>query len=95
MPLNNIKDRPIAVSAVLEIVGEIEVSEAAERLKVSRTTLSRGLNGRAGISVDMSRRLSDVLGAYAAFWLGMQMEYELWLASRKARPKILPFRWAA
>jgi len=78
-----------------EYLGEIEVSEAAERLKVSRTTLSRVLNGRAGISADMSLRLSDALGTHAAFWSGMQMEYELWRASRKARPKILPFRRAA
>lgn len=78
-----------------EYLGEIEVFEAAERLKVSRTMLSRVLNGRAGISADMSLRLSDALGTHAAFWSGMQMEYELWQASRKARPKILPFRRAA
>jgi addiction module HigA family antidote len=78
-----------------EYLGEIEVSEAAERLKVSRTTLSRVLNGRAGISADMSLRLSDALGTHAAFWSGMQMEYELWQASRKARPKILPFHRVA
>lgn len=30
-----------------EYLGEVEVSEAAARLKVSRTTLSRVLNGRA------------------------------------------------
>ena len=51
--------------------------------------------GRAGISADMSLRLSDALGAHAAFWSGMQMEYELWHASRKARPKILPFHRAS
>jgi antitoxin HigA-1 len=78
-----------------EYLGEIEVSEAAERLKVSRTTLSRVLNGRAGISADMSLRLSDALGTHAAFWSGMQMEYQLWHASRKPRPKILPFQRAA
>jgi addiction module HigA family antidote len=79
------------VSVVLEILGEIEVSEAAERLKVLRTTLSRVSNGRAGISADMSLRLSDALGTHAAFWSGMQMEYELWRASRKPRPKICHF----
>lgn len=31
-------------------LGEVEVSEAAARLEVSRTTLSRVLNGRAGMS---------------------------------------------
>jgi addiction module HigA family antidote len=50
-----------------EYLGEMEVSEAAMRLNVSRTTLSRVLNGRAGISADMSLRLSDALGTHAAF----------------------------
>lgn len=78
-----------------EYLGEMEVSEAAMRLGVSRTTLSRVLNGRAGISADMSLRLSDALGTHAGFWSGMQMKYDLWHASRKPRPKILPFRQAA
>jgi antitoxin HigA-1 len=43
----------------------------------------------------MSLRLSDALGTHAAFWFGMQMEYDLWWASRKPRPKILPFHQAA
>lgn len=57
-----------------EYLGEIEVADAAARLGVSRTTLSRVLNGRAGISADMSLRLADALGTHAAFWSGMQME---------------------
>jgi len=78
-----------------EYLGEMEVSEAATRLKVSRTTLSRVLNSKAGISADMSLRLSDALGTHAAFWSSMQMEYDLWQASRKPRPKIQPFHEAA
>ncbi|HEX4321603.1 MAG TPA: HigA family addiction module antitoxin [Acidobacteriaceae bacterium] len=78
-----------------EYLGEIEVVEAAARLKISRTTLSRVLNGRAGISPEMSLRLSDALGTHVAFWSAMQMEYDLWQASRKPRPRIQPFHQAA
>jgi antitoxin HigA-1 len=78
-----------------EYLGEMEISEAATRLKVSRTTLSRVLNSKAGISADMSLRLSDALGTHTAFWFSMQMEYDLWQASRKPRPKIQPFHEAA
>lgn len=78
-----------------EYIGEMEVSEAATRLQVSRTTLSRVLNGKAGISADMSLRLSDALGTHAAFWSGLQMDHDLWHASRKRRPKIRPFHQAA
>jgi addiction module HigA family antidote len=73
----------------------MEVAEAARRLQVSRTTLSRVLNGRAGISADMSLRLADALGTHAAFWSGLQMDYDLWHAGRKRRPRIEPFRKAA
>jgi antitoxin HigA-1 len=78
-----------------EYLGAIEVSKAASRLNVSRTTLSRVLNGRAGISADMSLRLSDALGTHPAFWSGLQMDYDLWHASRRRRPKIAPFHKAA
>jgi addiction module HigA family antidote len=78
-----------------EYLGEMEVSEAAMRLNVSRTTLSRVLNGRAGISADMSLRLADALGTHPAFWSGLQLDYDLWHASRRRRPKITPFRKAA
>jgi addiction module HigA family antidote len=78
-----------------EYLGDMAVSEAADRLQVSRVTLSRVLNGSAGISADMSLRLSDALGTHAAFWSGLQMDYDLWQASRKRRPKIQPFKKAA
>jgi antitoxin HigA-1 len=78
-----------------EYLGEMDVSDAASRLMVSRTTLSRVLNGRAGISADMSLRLSDALGTHVAFWSGLQMDYDLWHASKKRRPKIQPFHKAA
>jgi addiction module HigA family antidote len=78
-----------------EYLGDIEIAEAAKRLGVTRTTLSRIVNGRAGISAEMSLRLSDALGSHAAFWSGLQMDYDLWNASRKRRPKIQPFRRAA
>jgi addiction module HigA family antidote len=78
-----------------EYLGEMEVAKAAARLNVSRTTLSRVLNGRAGISAEMSLRLSDALGTHPAFWSSLQMDYDLWQASRRRRPRIEPFHKAA
>jgi addiction module HigA family antidote len=78
-----------------EYLGSMEIAEAAKRLGVTRTTLSRIVNGRAGISAEMSLRLSAALGTHAAFWSGLQMDYDLWNASRKRIPKIQPFRKAA
>ena len=68
----------------------ISVTEAANSLKVTRTQLSRLLNGRAGISADMALRLSALLGTSAEMWTGMQSEYELWQERQKPRPEIKP-----
>jgi antitoxin HigA-1 len=92
MPMHN---PPHPGRVVREYLGAMEVSEAAARLRVSRTTLSRVLNGRAGISADMSLRLSEAFGTNPAFWSGLQLDYEVWQAGRKRRPKITPFHHAA
>ena len=78
-----------------EYLGKIEIAEAAKHLDVTRTTLSRIVNGRAGISAEMSLRLSEALGTHAGFWLGLQMDYDLWQAGRQRRKKIHPLRKAA
>lgn len=69
---------------VLPALG-LTVSEAAAQLGVSRVTLSRVLNGRAGISVDLARRLELWLGGpeagpSAESWLRGQIAYDLWHA---------------
>lgn len=75
-----------------EYLGEMSVSDAANHLGISRVTLSRVLNGKAGISADMSLRLSEALRTSPDLWLKMQVQYDLWQASRKPRAKIKPFR---
>lgn len=78
-----------------EWLGEMPVSEAAARLHVSRVTLSRILNGRAGISAEMSLRLADALGTSPTLWIDLQTQYDLWRASRKRRPRIELFKQVA
>lgn len=78
-----------------EFLGEVDVTTAARHLKVSRATLSRILNGKAGISADMSLRLSAAFGTHAAIWYELQTDYDMWQASRKKQPKIEPFNRAA
>jgi antitoxin HigA-1 len=78
-----------------EYLGEMPVGEAAKRLHVARSTLSRILNGRASISADMALRFSQAFGNQPYMWLGMQQQYDLWHASRRRRPKIAAFPRAA
>jgi addiction module HigA family antidote len=69
----------------------ITISEAADRLGVTRAHLSRILNGRASITAPMSLRLSAALGTSPDFWLKMQVQRDLWLAQKSSRPKVRRF----
>jgi len=78
------------------IPAEMSVTEAAQRLGVSRQALSALLNGRAGVSAEMDLRLADALGTTPGFWLRLQVQRDLWEAQRnKRRIKIKPFPKAA
>ena len=56
----------------------INVTEAAKALGITRKTLSALLNGRAGISPEMALRLSKVFGRSPEGWLKLQLQYDLW-----------------
>ena len=72
------------------------VTEAAERLGVTRTTLSRLLNGHAGISPEMALRLSKFFKTSVESWLNLQMQYDAWLIKKSSSKfKIYPYRDAA
>lgn len=57
----------------------LSVTEAAEKLLVNRTTLSRLLNGHAGISAEMAFRLSQFLpNTDMKLWMNLQRDYDIW-----------------
>ena len=68
----------------LEPLG-LTVTRAAEGLRVTRQALSDLVNGKAGVSVEMSLRLSKAFGSTPETWLGMQMAYDLWQARDRAK----------
>ncbi len=56
---------------------DLTVTEGAAILGVARHTLSRVINGQAGISPDMAIRLEKAFGGSADTWLRMQAVYDL------------------
>jgi antitoxin HigA-1 len=68
-----------------EWLTDISVTEAADRLGVTRAALSRVLNEAAGISAEMDLRLSKALSTTPGFWYGMQADYDMWQAQRHFR----------
>ena len=73
-----------------DYLGDITVTQAAQNLGVNRVTLSRIVTGEAGISPDMAYRLASALGTVPQLWAGMQMQYDLYQASKLQRPPIKP-----
>jgi antitoxin HigA-1 len=77
--------------ALREYLGDKSVSDAAVHLHVTRVTLSRVLNGKAGISASMALRLAAALGTSPEFWMNMQSQYDLWLVKRSKQPTVRRF----
>jgi len=60
----------------------LSVTQGAEVPGVSRATLSRLINGQAGVSPEMAIRLAKAFGATPDIWIRMQAAYDLSLARR-------------
>ena len=58
------------------------VTETADRLGCDRGTLSRVLNGRAGVSSNMALSLEALGWGIAEHWMRMQASFELARARR-------------
>ena len=55
-------------------------SEFAAHLGVSFPRLNEIIRGKRGITPDTALRLARVLGMSAEFWLGLQLDWDLWRA---------------
>ena len=69
----------------------LNVTETAARLGCERGTLSRLLNGNAGVSANMALALEDIGWGTADHWMRMQASYEL---ARARRGRVAPIRRA-
>lgn len=71
---------------------KLSVKDAANKLDIDRTTLSRLINCHISISPIMALRLSKLLpNTNMAFWLKLQMDYDILNTTRKnTKIKIKP-----
>jgi len=55
-------------------------TDFARRLGVSYPRLNEIIKGRRSVTPDTALRLARVLGMPADFWLGLQLDWDLWHA---------------
>ncbi|HEY5595918.1 MAG TPA: HigA family addiction module antitoxin [Candidatus Bipolaricaulota bacterium] len=60
----------------------ISQSAFAVRLEISFPRLNEIIRGKRGVTPDTALRLAHVLGMSADFWLGLQLDWDLWRALR-------------
>jgi len=60
-------------------------SELAHRLGVSFPRLNEIIRGKRAMTPDTALRIAHVLGMSAAFWLGLQLDWDLWHAMRGSK----------
>jgi addiction module HigA family antidote len=68
----------------------------AKDLHVSAPRVNDIVLGKRSITANTAMRLSAYFGNSAEFWLGLQMDHDLWIASQdKSHSKIKPLARAA
>ena len=80
-PMQNLPHLGELIRESMDEVGW-NVTETAVRLGCERGTLSRLLNGKAGVSANMALALEDIGWGTADHWMRMQAAYELAKARR-------------
>jgi addiction module HigA family antidote len=71
------------------------VTEVARHRGVTRPALSRVLNGKAAVSSEMALRIAEAFNTDPEFWLRLQAQRDLWIASQKKRKKVKPLAASA
>ena len=62
----------------------LSIGEATRGLGVNRSTLSRLINRKSGVSPEMAVRLSMAFGSTAEMWLRLQNAYDLAQTRKRA-----------
>jgi addiction module HigA family antidote len=68
----------------------------AKELHVSAPRVNDLVRGKRSITADTAMRLSTYFGNSAQFWLGLQMDHDLWVAAKnRSLAKVKPREQAA
>ncbi len=66
----------------------LTISEASQKLFITRPNLSSIINGRAGISPLMATKLAKAFKTSPKYWMNIQASYDLWQVSQREKKTI-------
>ena len=72
---------------------DMNATELAKHLGVSRQALSGLINERKSVSMEMAQRLGQAFGNKARFWLALQMQFDTWHAENTIKVDVAPLEW--
>lgn len=73
-----------------EFLGDITATQLAQHIGVARATISRVLNNRTAVTMDLSIRLGEALSLSPDFFSKAQIQHDFWRESQKKRLRIQP-----
>jgi antitoxin HigA-1 len=95
MPMYNPPHPGPAIKEAIEYI-PMTVSEFAAHIGVSRVALSRVLNRRAGVTAEMSLKISEAFGQGSSdIWFKVQNAHDFWQAAHVKRKKVKKLKIAA
>jgi antitoxin HigA-1 len=65
----------------------------ARHLGVENATLAEIINEQRPVTLDLARRLGAAFGQGARFWLGVQMQFDLWKMQVDGPVAVTPVAW--
>ena len=68
-------------------------SALAKRLGVGHKRLNNLLAEQAPVTVELALRLGALFGHGPRYWLGLQMQYDLWLTDQPTTILVQPLDW--
>jgi antitoxin HigA-1 len=77
---------------VLPAIG-LSRSALAKRLGVTTRKLSTFLSEQSPVTADLAMRLGAFFGQGARYWLGLQMQHDMWLTAQPVTYAIKPLDW--
>ena len=67
----------------------LQVTDVAKAINMSRPALSKFINGHAKCSQEMARKLAAFTETSVSIWLNLQLAVDIWEAEQEPLPKVV------